>query len=201
MIRWDIEYDPDKHSDLLKWRKSPLCGIRTGRGRDEGLFAPLFFQSLLFGFTLYTESGDGTGHQALLGYLTAAPVTDAERTVLDPLNRFLHLSDQLPFPVSYPKLEIPLRFETRPVVGIGEILFLISHVGNGLAGFIQEIVDALIEQIFEYLEFFGLHRRKAPLISVNSFWVNLINTKKVFFCKVKTAVKPRPRASKKAYSS
>ena len=179
-------------SSILKKNPSSFLrgtGDRGGIGRrqrrrpgsqEDGGYSPLSF-SIFSCFILQSMQRVVTGLAISLFSEIGPPQTSQMPKTPSSIRLMASCIFMISFrlPVADPELEIPVRFEGGPVVGVG-IVFLhaAGHLRHGLSRLSQKFVDLLGQHVSEKFDFFRFHRRflhcAHHLLSGCSIWGTLL---------------------------
>src|SRR5262249_48958524 len=138
---------------------SPAAGmtaLRTTLSARSVRAAELALLGFLQRLAVDAEGGYGARLEALeadaLSALLALPVG----AVVDPVDRFLDLADQLALPVADAQREVAVRLERRAIGRVREVLLLV-HAVDGPVCLGQELGHLLVEELTEQLEIALIH--------------------------------------------
>ncbi len=113
---------------------------------------------LSFGLAFDAERRNRPYHQSLLGNGSSAGIADTKRSVLDAIQGFFDLRDQLSFPVPDPQKKIPVRFQRGSVRRVWKVPFtVLTHAVACLSCFLDQTMEHSLEQSFEVDELFLVH--------------------------------------------
>ena len=103
------------------------------------------------------QSGDRARFEALDADFLSGFVAVTVGAVIDSLQRFLDLADELAFAVAGAKLEAELGFLSRAIVWIREVRCLVLHMQHGAVYLLHQIALPGIEDLAEVLELLLVH--------------------------------------------
>src|SRR5262249_4340501 len=110
-----------------------------------------------------TQSGDRPRLEALDADLLSCLEAVAVRAVLDPLDRFVDLADELALPVARAQLEAEFLFLRRSIVGVREVRRFILHMGDRTVHLDHQVALPAIEDVAEVLALLLAHVLLATL--------------------------------------
>jgi hypothetical protein len=109
----------------------------------------------LLPFALDAKRGDWPRLQPISADIIPAGFTHAKVAVLNPLQSFPDLKDQLSLPISDAKHKVPVRLKRRSIGWIGECLLGVRHAGDSLLGFLEQLIQPGKQDFSEFsLDFF-----------------------------------------------